>query len=248
MSAIAEPEKSFDLEAQNVAFESATPEEILRWSVEQFRGTLCMSTSFQLGGMLLIDMLSKIDPTVPLIFVDTGFHFKETLDFRDQVMERYKVNLITAKSPITREDFIRFYGDDKLYERNKTECCRINKVEPIEQALKGYGARISALRRDAGADRANTRIIDRRLDGVFQVHPLATWKREQTIAYLKEHKVPQHPLHALGYKTIGCSPTCCTVPVGENAPERAGRWTGTGKSECGIHMVGMKRPAQDFSI
>jgi phosphoadenosine phosphosulfate reductase len=245
---VSHDEKTFDLEAQNLVFETASPEDILRWTVEQFRGSLCMSTSFQLGGMLLIDMLSKIDPTVPLIFIDTGFHFKETLEFRDAVAARYKVNLITVKSPVTREDFIRFYGDDRLYERNNKECCRINKIEPMEQALKAYPARIAALRRDAGKDRANTRIIDRRMDGVTLIHPLATWTRDQTMAYLKEHNVPQHPLHAKGYKTIGCSPTCCTVPVGENAPERAGRWTGTGKTECGIHLVGMRRPAQDFSI
>src|SRR5262249_48960998 len=122
MAAVSEPE-TLDLEAKNLALEHASPQEILAWAVEQFRGSLCMSTSFQLGGMILIDMLSKIDPTMPTLFVDTTFHFKETLEFRDAVVARYKINLITVKSPVTREEFIQFYGDDRLYERNKNECC-----------------------------------------------------------------------------------------------------------------------------
>jgi len=237
-----------DLKSQNLAFENASAEEILRWAVAEYRGTLCMSTSFQLGGMVLIDMLSRIDTTIPVLFVDTGFHFKETLEFRDAVLARFKINLITLPPIIERNDFTKFFGDDKLYERNPTECCRVNKIEPMERALKGYRARIAALRRDGSPDRARLQILETRTDGVTLVHPLANWTREQTAAYLREHDVPQHPLHAKGYKTIGCSPTCCTVPVSENAPERAGRWTGTGKTECGLHLVGVRRPAQDFSI
>src|SRR5437868_840344 len=120
-------EKPFDLKSQTLAFETASAEEILRWSVEHFRGSLCMSTSFQLGGMVLLDMLSRIDPSVPILFVDTGFHFSETLEFRDRVRERYKINLITLQPIMERATFVRFFGDDKLYERNPTECCRVNK-------------------------------------------------------------------------------------------------------------------------
>jgi len=241
-------EISVDLKAQNLAFETASAEDILRWAVTHFGAKLCMSTSFQLGGMVLIDMLSKIDRSIPVLFVDTGFHFKETLDFRDQVLERYKINLITLKPVMERSDFERFFGDATLFERNPTECCRINKIEPMERALKSYSARIAALRRDASADRARMQILETRTDGVTLVHPLANWTRQHSQDYLKEHDVPVHPLHARGYKTIGCSPVCCTVPVSDNAPERAGRWTGTGKSECGLHVVGVRRPAQDFNI
>jgi phosphoadenosine phosphosulfate reductase len=116
------------------------------------------------------------------------------------------------------------------------------------RALKPYAARIASLRRDSSPERAKIKILEERTDKVILVHPLANWSREQLKQYLKDHDVPVHPLHDKGYKTIGCFPTCCTVPVGENAPERAGRWTGTGKSECGLHMVGIRRPAQDFSI
>lgn len=238
----------FDLQAQNLAFESASAEEIMRWSIEHFKDKLCLSTSFQLGGMVLIDMLSKIDRTLPVLFIDTGFHFPETLAFRDLVMERYKINLITLKPVMERETFKQVYGNDTLYERNPQECCRINKTEPMERALRPYAARIAALRRDASPERARIRILEERVDKVMLVHPLANWTREQSKQYLKDHDVPVHPLHAKGYKTIGCHPTCCTVPVGENAPERAGRWTGTGKSECGLHQVQIRRPAQDFNI
>ena len=241
-------EKSFDLKAQSLAFETVSAEEILRWAAGHFGPKLCMSTSFQLGGMVLIDMLSKIAPEVPVLFVDTSFHFPETLAFRDQVQQRYKINLITLAPMLPRETFVKFYGDDRLYERNPAECCRINKIEPMERALKPFSARIAALRRDASPERARMQILEERTDGVTLIHPLANWTRAQTLEYLKTHDVPQHPLHAKGYKTIGCSPSCCTVPVSDNAPERAGRWTGTGKTECGLHLVGVRRPAQDFSI
>jgi phosphoadenosine phosphosulfate reductase len=241
---------SFDLQSQNIAFEQAGAEEIVRWAVEHYGRKLCLSTSFQLGGMVLIDLLSRIEPSVPVFFVDTGFHFKETLEFRDLVRVRYQINLITLQPAIGRETFKRIYGDDRLYERNPTECCRINKIEPMERALKAYdtNARLAALRRDSSPERARLKILEERVDGVTLIHPLANWTREQTAAYLKEHDVPRHPLHAQGYKTIGCFPPCCTVPVAETAPERAGRWTGTGKSECGLHLVGRRRPAQDFNI
>jgi phosphoadenosine phosphosulfate reductase len=245
MDAVAAP---FDLQAQNLVFETASAEEILAWSCEHFRGRVCLSTSFQLGGMVLIDMLSRIDRSLPVLFIDTGFHFPETLKFRDEIQERYKINLITLKPVMERSTFIKVYGNDTLYERNPAECCRINKTEPMERALKPFGARIAALRRDASPERARIRIVEERADGVNLIHPLANWTREQSKTYLKEHNVPMHPLHAKGYKTIGCSPTCCTVPVGENAPERAGRWTGAGKSECGLHLIGIRRPAQDFNI
>lgn len=240
--------KAIDLKSQNLAFENATAEEILRWSIEHFGSGLCMSTSFQLGGMVLIDMLSKIDRTLPVIFIDTGFHFKETLEFRDMVIARYQINLITVRPIMERETFKKFYGDDRLYERNPTECCRINKTEPMERALKGYSARIAALRRDQSPDRANIQYVEQRTDGVTRIHPLARWTRANSSDYLKTHNVPHHPLHDKGYKTIGCSPLCCTAPVSDNAPERAGRWTGTGKTECGIHLVGKARQAQDFNI
>lgn len=240
--------KPFDIKSQSLAFEHASAEEILRWAIAHFGRQLCMSTSFQLGGMVLIDMLARIDTSVPVLFVDTGFHFPETLQFRDQVLARYKINLVTLKPGVDRATFINVYGDDRLYERNPTECCRINKIEPMERALAGYAAQVSSLRRDSSPDRAKIDILDRRTDGVTRIHPLANWTRQQTQDYLKAHGVPRHPLHDKGYKTIGCSPACCTVPVSDNAPERAGRWTGTGKTECGLHLVGVKRPAQDFSI
>jgi phosphoadenosine phosphosulfate reductase len=240
--------KLFDLKSQSLAFEDAQPEEVLRWAISHFGDKLCMSTSFQLGGMVLIDMLSKIDRNIPVLFLDTGFHFPETLAFRDQVAAHYKINLITLVPALPRDTFIRIYGDDRLYERNRNECCRINKVEPMKKALERYSAQLISLRRDQSADRANIQILEERLDGVTLIHPLARWSREDSLKYLKDNAVPSHPLHEKGYKSIGCSPECCTQPVGAHAPERAGRWTGTGKSECGLHLDGKRRIAQDFSI
>ncbi|MCZ7647165.1 MAG: phosphoadenylyl-sulfate reductase [Planctomycetota bacterium] len=249
-----DPNEFFDHEAKSRELEDASPPEIVRWAVDFFGKELCMSTSFQLGGMTLLHMLAEAQQGVPeaekipVLFVDTGFHFPETLAFKDEVVRRYGINLVALKPIIDRETFKRFYGDDRLYERNPNECCRINKVEPMQRALKGYGAQLIALRRDAGGDRAGIGIVEKRTDGKYLIHPLANWTREQANAYLKQHDIPSHPLHAKGYKTIGCFPPMCTVPVSEHAPERAGRWTGTGKAECGLHQVAKARPAADFSI
>ena len=240
--------ETFDHEAASLRFEKSEPEEIMRWAAEHFGPKLCMSTSFQLGGMVLLDILSKSVPHIPVLFIDTGFHFKETMEFAEKVRERYKLNLKILHPRMGREIFKSVYGDDHLYERNPTECCRINKVEPMTEALKPFQAQIAALRRDSSAERAKIPIIDRRTDGVYMIHPLANWTREQSKKYSQEHNVPVHPLHDQGYKTIGCFPEMCTQKVGENAPERAGRWTGTGKSECGLHLVGKKRETSDFSI
>lgn len=246
----------FDVESKSRSLESATPQEILAWALEFFgaNGKLCMLTSFQLSGMAQVDMLSKlqkdlpVEKRLPVLFIDTGFHFPETLAFRDEVVARYGLNLRNLTPIIDRDLFKAIYGDDQLYYRNPQECCRINKVAPHEIAFKAYSAEISGLRRDQSADRADTPIIRRRVDGFFQVHPLANWTRDQVSQYLKDNNVPIHPLHAKGYKTIGCFPTCCTIPVGEHAPERAGRWTGTGKTECGLHLVGQKQETNDFAI
>jgi len=246
--------EGFDVESKNRSLEEAPPEEVLRWAIEFFGAQLCMSTSFQLGGMVLLDMLSKLQrelpkpERVPVLFIDTGFHFPETLEFAKQVRERYDLNFITLEPVIEREVFKQIYGDDQLYFRNPTECCRINKVEPMERALAGYVAQVAALRRDTSPDRANIPILEKRTDGVFKLYPLARMTRDELKKYLMTHDVPKHPLHDRGYKSIGCFPECCTQPVGEHAPERAGRWTGTGKSECGLHLVGKQRQAQDFSI
>ncbi|MBE7466591.1 MAG: phosphoadenylyl-sulfate reductase [Planctomycetes bacterium] len=249
-----DPQAYFDHQALSRNLEEQSPPEIIRWAIDFFGPQLCMSTSFQLGGMTLLHMLAEaqkdlpVESRVPVLFVDTGFHFPDTLAFKDEVVRRYGINLVTLKPIIDRESFVRFYGDDRLYERNPNECCRINKVEPMQRALKKYDAQLIALRRDAGGDRAGIQILERRTDGKHLVHPLANWTRQQALDYLKDHNVPIHPLHEKGYKTIGCFPPCCTQPVGEHAPERAGRWTGTGKTECGLHQVGKARPAADFSI
>lgn len=246
----------FDVESKSRSLESATPQEIMAWALEFFgtSGKLCMLTSFQLGGMALLDILGKLEKDVPLekrlpvLFIDTGFHFPETLAFRDEVVARYGLNLRNLTPIVDRDLFKAIYGDDQLYYRNPQECCRVNKVAPREVALKGFNAEISALRRDSSPERANIQILSRRTDGSFQIHPLANWTRAQAMQYLKDNDVPIHPLHAKGYKTIGCFPTCCTIPVGEHAPERAGRWTGTGKTECGLHLVGQKQETNDFAI
>ncbi len=238
-----------DLQAQNVAFEAATAEEIIAWACDHFRGQVCLSTSFQLGGMVLIDMLSRIDKTLPVLFIDTGFHFKETLEFRDQVQARYGINLITLKPVMERPTFIKVYGNDTLYERNPAECCRINKIEPMERALKPFSARIAALRRDCVAracenqDRRRARRrshadppageLDARADqGVPQGTrcPDASASRQG----LQNHRLFAGVLH--GSRRRKCARA-------RRPLDRRGQ-----ELKCGLHMIGMRRPAQDFSI
>jgi phosphoadenosine phosphosulfate reductase len=172
-------------------------------------------------------MLSEIDRSVPVIFLDTGFHFPETLAFKTQFAERYQLNLIEMH-PLN--------DPGPLYATDPDRCCNIRKVEPMRRALQGYDAWMTALRRDQSETRSALEVAEWHDsdDGrKLKVYPLLTWTQQDVWRYLYEHDVPYHPLLDQGYTSIGCWP--CTRRTAAGEDERAGRWSGTGKTECGLH-------------
>ena len=221
-----------DLDLLNQRFESEAPEHMLRWAVDNFPEGLIMTSSFQHEGVALAHMLRPIRPDVPVVFINTRFHFKDTLAYRDQVVELLGLNLRVIESVITFEDFKARYTD-RLYDRDPDLCCRINKVEPLQAALRGAKAWINARRRDQTSDRATMPHVERTGE-IVKLNPLARWSSKDTYAYMTKHGLPLHPLFDKGYTSIGCEP-CTSLPL--DGDERSGRWAGTGKRECGIHTA-----------
>ena len=211
----------------------AAPETTLTWAVATFPKRVALTVSFGGGGVVLAHLLSRIDRTVPVIFLDTGFHFPETYAFKQQFAERYGLNLVELQ-PLT--------DPGPLYATDPDRCCAIRKVEPLARAIVGFDAWISAVRQDQSDSRASTDVVEyHEVAGrpIVKVFPLAHWSRADVWRYIRENGVPYHPLLDQGYSSIGCWP--CTRPTRAGEPERAGRWSGTGKTECGLHTFTVKR-------
>ncbi len=223
-----------DLGRLNEEFELKSPHEIIAWAVETFWPDIAMSCSFQTQSLPLLHIVWQVAPQLPIIFLDTGYHFPETLAFRDRIVREWGLNLRVVRASLSRDEFARQYGD-MLYRRDPDLCCYINKVEPMERVMERLRAWISGIRRDQSPARANTQVLERTPQGVIRVHPIATWTRQDIWRYLREHNLPEHPLLARGYLSIGCAP--CTRPVFDGEDERAGRWAGQQKTECGLHTL-----------
>jgi phosphoadenosine phosphosulfate reductase len=182
-------------------------------------------------------MATMIRPDAPVLFLETGFQFAETLAFKAQLTDLLDLNVIDVVGEHTVESQEREFGP-RLYERDPTFCCEINKVRPMFEALRGLDAWITSVRRDSSPTRATTPIVERYElepgNDIVKVNPMANWTRPQVWRYLKEHDLPHNPLYDLGYSSIGCAP--CTRLRFAGEPERAGRWAGIAKWECGIHV------------
>jgi phosphoadenosine phosphosulfate reductase len=221
----------------NARFETAPAEEILRWAlVDSGIERIAIASAFQAEGTCVMHMASRIRPDVEVLFLNTGYHFAETLAFKEQLAERLGLTVVDLVGRYTVEEQAERFGP-RLYERDPDRCCELNKVEPMFEALQKLDAWITAYRRDSSPTRANAPILDRYdLEPgrpILKVNPVATWTRRDTWAYLREHDLPHNPLYDLGYASIGCAP--CTRMRFPGEPERAGRWAGLAKWECGIH-------------
>ncbi len=222
----------FDLDAVNRELEHATPEAILEWTCTRFRSEVMLTCSFQHDGVVLAHMLRAIAPEVPVVFINTGFHFPETLAYRDDIVSRLGIKLVELQPIMPRAEFAEQHGLD-LYARNPDLCCHINKVEPLRRYLPGVRAWINGRRRDQGSTRQAIHVVEVFQDGLSKVNPLASWTARDTFYYLERHNLPLHPLFEQGYTSIGCAP--CTRPVLPGEHERDGRWAGQAKTECGLH-------------
>lgn len=229
-----------DLVALNERFETAHPREIVRWALDASGlERIALASAFQAEGTCVMHMATRIRADVPILFLETGFHFDETLEFKRRLTERLGLNVLELVGDYTAESQAEAFGA-RLYERDPDRCCQINKVEPMLGALRGLDAWITAFRRDSSPTRANAPIVDRyELEPgrwIVKVNPVATWTRRDTWAYLREHHLPHNPLYDLGYASIGCAP--CTRLQFPGEPERAGRWAGLSRWECGIQERG----------
>lgn len=221
-----------DLARWNEDFEILPPAEILRIVTERFGDKTVLTMSFQHEGVVIAHLLRDIAPTTPVLFIDTGYHFPETLAYRDELVARFQLPLRNLRSAMPREEFLARYGD-RLYDSDPDLCCRINKVDPMQLALQGVEAWINGRRRDQASTRTKMPIAERLKGGIIKVNPLANWTSKDTYDYLTKHDIPLHPLFEQGYASIGCAP--CTRPILAGEDERAGRWSGRGKTECGLH-------------
>lgn len=233
---------SHELDALNERFASATPDAIIAWAADRFLPRLAATSSFQTQSVALLHMISRVRPDLPVIFLDTGYHFPETLAFRDQLVEWFGLTVRVVRSSVSRAEFLARYGD-ALYRRDPDLCCYINKVEPMRRALEVLDAWISGIRRDQTPNRATTRAIERLPDGRLKINPLVTWTHKDLWSYIHRHNLPAHPLFQQGYLSVGCAP--CTAPVAPGEDERSGRWAGTGKTECGLHTDALSSPRAD---
>ncbi|SFP83571.1 phosphoadenylylsulfate reductase (thioredoxin) [Geodermatophilus dictyosporus] len=205
---------------------------VLRWAGETFGDDFAITSSMADG--LLAHLASRAVPGVNVVFLDTGYHFAETIGTRDWVSGVMPITLVNVTPPRTVAEQDAEHGPE-LHQRDPDLCCSLRKVQPLAQALAGYAAWGSGVRRDEAATRAGTKVVDWDAKrGMVKVNPLAAWTQEHVDAYLAEHQVPVNPLQEIGYASIGCAP--CTRPVSPGEDPRAGRWAGRGKTECGLHL------------
>jgi phosphoadenosine phosphosulfate reductase len=212
--------------------ESQTPQQIVTWAVETFSPQIAVSSSFQTQSVPLLHMVSRIDPEMLIFFLDTGFHFWETLIFREQLQRELGLRIQNLYVDRQWKNFLDRFGRN-LYDQDPDLCCYLRKVQPMQKAMTTVRAWISGIRRDQTANRRSARILELERDGLVKINPLLNWTREDVRAYMKEHDLPAHPLLEKGYRSIGCKP--CTRAVAQDEDERAGRWSGKGKTECGLH-------------
>jgi phosphoadenosine phosphosulfate reductase len=231
----AETTAQVDFKEANQRLANASPWEILQWSVEMYFPKLTMATAFGPEGCVILHMLAEIEPRVRVFNLDTGYQFPETLELRDRIAERYGIEVELVRPETTVAEYEALHGGP-LYKTNPDQCCHDRKIIPIRPALVGYDAWISSIRADQSADRKRADVVgwDAKFE-LVKVNPLLRWTRRDVWAFVVANQVPYNPLHDQGYPSIGCWP--CTRAVAADADERAGRWAGQAKTECGLHSL-----------
>jgi phosphoadenosine phosphosulfate reductase len=219
----------------NERLKKAKPEEILTWAVERFSSRLTMATAFGPEGCVLLHLLSTIAPQTRVFNLDTGYQFKETLELRDRIAERYGIEVEMVRADTTVAEYEAQHGGP-IYATRSDQCCYDRKIVPLRRALVGYDAWITSIRADQSAHRAKANVVgpDPKF-GLMKVNPLLNWTKRDVWAFVVTNHVPYNPLHDQGYPSIGCWP--CTKPVDIGQDERAGRWAGQAKTECGLHSL-----------
>jgi phosphoadenosine phosphosulfate reductase len=211
----------------------AHPREIIQAAVDAYGDELALVSSFGAESAVLLHLVSQVKPDIPVLFLDTGMLFGQTLDYRQQLAAKLGLTGVRDLRP-RFEDLAVGDPNADLWKTDTDACCHIRKVIPLDAALDGFSAWITGRKRFHGGDRLRLPVVEES-EGKLKFNPLANWNKADLDAYVAEHQLPEHPLVAHGYPSIGCWP--CTSPVEEGADVRSGRWAGSQKTECGIHTA-----------
>lgn len=233
-TASAEDIESFARQSQ--ALEGASPEEILTWAVETYFPRFTMATGLGPEGCVIISMLAKIEPRVYIFNLDTGYQFPETLELRDRIAQKYGMEIDLQRPELSVERYEALNGGP-VYAHDPDRCCFDRKVAVLHRVAVNYDAWATGIRRDQSPTRADTPIVrwDKKF-GLAKISPLACWTKKDVWKRIMDEQVPYNPLHDHGYPSIGCKPCTRAILAGED--ERAGRWSGSAKTECGLHLGG----------
>lgn len=211
-----------EISRANETFEHSPASRIIAWAAETFENRIVLASSFQ--DAVLVDLVARTVPGLPVVFLDTGYHFAETLWYAEQLRRRYDLDVEIMKPLDATED---------QWMTDTDACCKARKVEPLERALLGRDAWMTGLRRSETEQRRNAPIVSYDIGrGIVKVNPIATWTDLDIEGYVRDHELPVHPLSDRGYASIGCWP-CTRQTTGEDS--RSGRWSSVDKTECGIH-------------
>ena len=229
----ASPELLAELAEHSRQLETATPKEIIAWAVQQYAPKLTMATAFGPEGCVILHFLADVDPSTYVFNLDTGYQFTETLELRDRIAAKYGIEVALLSAETTVEQYEAQHGGP-LYKTAPDQCCFDRKVTVLRKAVVGWSAWMSGIRRDQSSDRAGAPIVgwDKKF-GIVKISPLANWTKKEVWKTITDNQIPYNPLHDQGYTSIGCRPCTRAVMFGED--ERAGRWSGTAKTECGLH-------------
>jgi len=223
-------------------FEKKSVPEIITRSHEEFGDKLAMTTAFGYSGIVLMNFIKDIIPDIPIYFIDTRFHFEETLKLAEKIKKEWKLNIIYISTQYTDKELENMIGKE-AYKTNPDLCCQYRKVEPLLRILKTKDAWLSSIRRDQAVTREFIDVIEIDARGAVKINPLYTWTRDQTWMYIRKYDLPYNPLHDQYYPSVGCKP--CTSPVDKGGSERDGRWRGMPKVECGIHAHNKKNKCDE---
>jgi phosphoadenosine phosphosulfate reductase len=231
---------SGDLTSEEVSslaqhFEPLRAEELVEFAAEAFGGRLVLTCSWQLGTSILVHMTRRVAPETRLVEIDTGLLFPETHATRDRLVDHYGLEVETLRPLQTVEEQAATHGAE-LWKRDPDSCCGLRKVAPLEQAIRDADGWLTGIRRDQTSSRAQAPklVLDARR-GVVKVQPLVDWSERDCWRYIFQNGIPYNELHDRGYPSIGCTP--CTRAAGSGEDARAGRWAGSGKTECGLHVA-----------
>jgi phosphoadenosine phosphosulfate reductase len=230
------PELLDELRSASERLESASPEEIIAWGAEHYAPYFTMATAFGPEGCVILAMLAKVAPETFVFNLETGYQFQETLDLRDKIAEKYGIEVALLEPELTVPEYEALNGGP-LYKTNPNQCCFDRKIKTLQRAAGVMHAWMSGIRRDQSADRAQASIVgwDKKF-GLVKISPLANWTKKDVWKRILDEGIPYNPLHDQGFPSIGCWPCTRAVGAGET-DERAGRWSGIAKTECGLHSI-----------